>query len=257
MIRGVLLDIAGVLCDGETPVPGAPLSVARLRAAGLRVGFLTNTTRQPKRRIVERLGALGIAARPEEVFTPAAAACAWLTAGGFSPQLLIHPDLAEDFADCPRDGPPAIVLGDAGDGFTYAALNAAFRAILGGAPFLALAANRVFRDADGVLSLDAGAFVHALEYASGQPARVLGKPAPDFFAAALAQLGCSGAEAAMVGDDAESDVAGALVAGLGTAILVRTGKYRPGDEARHAPPPSAVVEDIAAACAHLLAKSAG
>jgi ribonucleotide monophosphatase NagD (HAD superfamily) len=51
----------------------------------------------------------------------------------------------------------------------------------------------------------------------------------------------------MIGDDAEADVAGALAAGLGQAVLVRTGKYRPGDERAFAPAPSIVADDLAAA----------
>ena len=49
------------------------------------------------------------------------------------------------------------MVGDAAQGFTYAALNAAFRKLLAGAEFLALARNRSFKDEDGELSLDAGA----------------------------------------------------------------------------------------------------
>jgi len=51
----------------------------------------------------------------------------------------------------------------------------------------------------------------------------------------------------MVGDDAEVDVAGALASGIGSALLVRTGKYRPGDENKVQPAPSDTVEDLAAA----------
>jgi len=51
----------------------------------------------------------------------------------------------------------------------------------------------------------------------------------------------------MVGDDAEADVAGALLAGIDSALLVRTGKYRPGDETRVEPPPSETVADLTAA----------
>ena len=65
-------------------------------------------------------------------------------------------------------------------------------------------------DEDGELSLDTGAFVTALEYATQREAVLLGKPAPDFFHAALASIACDGKEAVMVGDDAEADVAGAL-----------------------------------------------
>lgn len=172
-----------------------------------------------------------------------------------SPHLLVHPDLKEDFADCANEGPKAVVLGDMGPYFNFEALNAAFRVLDNGALFLALAANRVFRDDDGELSMDAGAFVRALEYASGVKALLIGKPAPAFFAAAAASMGCTLSELAMIGDDAEADVAGALAAGAGTSILVRSGKYRAGDEERVEPRPTAVVDGIADAVAAVLAQS--
>jgi HAD superfamily hydrolase (TIGR01458 family) len=190
---------------------------------------------------------------PKEVFTPAIAACERLNRAGQVPHLLIHPDLAEDFQGVPSGGPEtAVVLGDAGGFFTYDRLNAAFRVLTGGADFYALAANRTFRDSDGELSMDAGAFVAALEYAARTKAEVLGKPAPAFFAAALEDAGVAAADAAMIGDDAESDIAGALAAGLATAILVRTGKYRTGDEERVQPRPTAVARDLSEAVDQLL-----
>lgn len=253
MINGVLLDISGVLSEGGKALPGAVSAVERLRAAGLPLRFLTNTTRRPKRQLIEELAALGMPAAEDEAFTPVAAARAWLQAEGYAPHLLIHPDLEEDFADGRSDGPVAVVIGDAGRRFTYDRLNAAFRALVAGAPFLALARNRVFNDTDGALSLDAGPFVEALEYASGTKARLFGKPAPEFFQASVASLGCPLADVAMVGDDAESDIAGALAAGLGCGILVRSGKYRAGDEARVEPKPTAVVDGIAAAADFILA----
>lgn len=247
MIKGVLLDISGVLCDGYAAMPGAVESVSHLRAAEIPVRFLTNTTRQSKGQLIQQLRSFGISAAPDEVFTPVAAARAWLDKNGYTPHLLVHPDLEEDFADCRPDGPVAIVLGDAAQRFTYDTMNMAFRELEDGAPFLALARNRVFRDLDGRLSLDAGPFVEALECASGTKARLFGKPSPEFFLAAVASTGCDPADVAMVGDDAQSDVAGALSAGIGMGILVRTGKYRHGDENSVEPKPSAVVEDIWAA----------
>lgn len=211
------------------------------------VRFLTNSTRKPKRQLLDQLRAFGIAIEANELFTPAQAASIWLEDNGYAPHLLVHPNLAEDFEGCATDGPKAVVVGDAGPYFNYQVLNAAFREIAKGATFLALAANRVFRDEDGELSMDAGAFVCALEYSSGVDALVLGKPAPAFFKAACASMGCEVSEAVMIGDDAESDIAGALNAGIGQAILVRTGKYRVGDERRFEPQPSAVADDVQAA----------
>ncbi len=255
MAKGFLLDLAGVLYEGDAAVPGAVAALERLRAAGLPVRFLTNSTRNPRRAILERLARLGFNVAPEALFTPAAAACAVLAERGLAPHLLIHPDLAEDFAGCDRAAAhKAVVVGDAGPYFAYDNLNAAFRALDRGADFLALAANRTFLDADGLRSMDAGAFVAALEYAAARKAEVLGKPAPGYFAAALASMGVAAGEAVMIGDDAEADVGGALRAGLGAAVLVRTGKYRPGDEARVRPAPTAVVADIGAAVDWVLSR---
>lgn len=131
-------------------------------------------------------------------------------------------------------------------------MNAAFRALLAGTPLLALARNRTFLDADGQLSLDAGAFVAGLEFAARTQALVLGKPAPEFYGLAVRSAGCEPGEVVMIGDDAEADVAGALEAGLGQAVLVRTGKYRPGDDRAFTPAPSCVADDLAAAAEWIL-----
>jgi HAD superfamily hydrolase (TIGR01458 family) len=252
MIRGVLLDLGGVIYEGDEPVPGALEAVAQLHEAGLPLRFVTNTTRKTKQALLERLARLGLDISADELFTPAQAARDWLTAHGCTPVLVVHPDLESEFADVPERGKRAVVVGDAGEAFDYAHLNRAFRALVDGAELIALAKNRTFKDDDGKLSLDAGAFVTALEYASGQTARVLGKPSPDFFAGALASMDCRPEGAVIVGDDVEADVAGALQAGLARALLVRTGKYRDGDETRFEPHPTATVADLSAAADWIL-----
>ncbi len=78
MIRGVLLDIAGVVYDGSSVIPGAPEAVGRLREAGLPVRFLTNSTRQSKRKIIAPLISMGVDVTPSDVLIPAAVACDWL-----------------------------------------------------------------------------------------------------------------------------------------------------------------------------------
>lgn len=253
MFKGVLLDLGGVVFTGDAPLPGAVDAIARLRARGLGLRFVTNITRQPRRGVIAQLARMGIDADAAEVFTPAIAARAWLAAQDLVPHLLVHPALTEDFAGLPSGAANAVVIGDAGDDFTYDALNKAFRLLATGAPFFALARNRAFRDSDGGLSLDAGPFVVALEYAAGRKAQVFGKPAPDFFLAAVNSIGCAPGETVMVGDDAESDIAGAVAAKL-KAVLVRTGKYEPGAEHAYPPPPTHLADDLAAAADWILSK---
>ena len=254
MIRGVLLDLAGVIYDGDHALPGALAAIDRLRQAGLTLRFVTNTTRMPKRKVLGRLAKLGLDLPQSELFTPAEAARNWLAANDCSPSLLVHPNLKEEFEGAGGRARRAVVIGDAGEDFDFARLNCVFRELIGGAPFIALAKNRSFKDDDGQLSLDAGAFVAALEFATGREALVLGKPSPAFFQAALASMNCARESAAMIGDDAESDIAGALNAELGAAVLVRTGKYRAGDEDRFSPKPTATVADLSAAVAWILTR---
>ncbi|WP_331280643.1 HAD hydrolase-like protein [Halomonas sp. BC04] len=140
----------------------------------------------------------------------------------------MHERLEPEFADLPCDEPNAVVLGDAEQRLDYAHLDEAFRLLLEGAPLLAVGTNRYFRQ-EGTLHLDAGPFVRALEYAAGIEAKVLGKPSSDFFHAVLEEVGVAPDEALMVGDDVECDVVAAMELGL-QACLIRSGKYRPGDE---------------------------
>ncbi|MEA1833173.1 TIGR01458 family HAD-type hydrolase [Methylobacterium durans] len=242
-IAGILLDLSGVVFLGDAAIGDAVASLADLRAKGLPLRFVTNTTSKPRRVLLDRLHCLGIPAEGGDVFTPALAARALVAERGLSPHFLVHPDLAEDL-DMRSTGPvDAVIVGDAARGFSYEALNAAFRLIDGGAAFIALARNRTFEDADGRLSLDAGPFVAALECAARREAELVGKPAEAFYAAAVADLGTAPTETVMVGDDVEADVAGALATGM-AGILVRTGKYRVGDETRIDPGPTATVADL-------------
>ncbi|QGM47152.1 TIGR01458 family HAD-type hydrolase [Methylocystis heyeri] len=250
-LHGLLLDLDGVVLVAGRLLPGSLEAIGRIRAAGLPMKFITNTTRRPRRRIVEGLTALGIGVSEEDVYTPATIAHDLFAREGLSPFLIVHPDLKEDFIGLPADGVEAVVVGDAGEFFTYPSLNQAFRKIHDGAPFYALAKNRNFLDHDGELSLDAGPFVVGLEYASGREAIVLGKPSPNFFRTAVQGLGCAPENAAMIGDDAEADVGGAMSAGL-MGVLVRSGKYRAGHEDRLARPPDLIADDLRAAVDILL-----
>ncbi len=256
-IGSVLLDIAGVIHDGEQPIPGSLGAISRLRDAHIPLRFITNTTRSTKRTILTKLRDIGLDVADGELFTPTQAALDWLAKYNCSAVPLVHSALASEFAGLEGRPHRAVVVGDAGDGFNYTNINSAFREILAGATLIALAKNRAFKDSDGHLSIDAGAFVSALEYASGQKAIVVGKPAPEFFKSVLASIPCRPEEAIMVGDDAEADVAGALRCGLGVAILVRTGKYRPGDEERYTPAPSKTFANLVAVADWILTQQDG
>jgi len=250
-ISAVLLDIAGVLHDGRVPYPGALDAVERLAAANIPLRFVTNTSRRTRASTVRRLCDMGFDLAAGQVFTAPLAARAFLERRGLRPLLIIHPDLAPDFAGLDTRDPNAVFLADAAEYCDYTALDQAFGLVSDGAPLVAVGRNRYFREG-GRLHLDAGAFVAALEYASGQQAIVAGKPSPTFFQAVLDELGVGTAAAIMIGDDVEADVIGARDNGL-QACLVQTGKYRAGDEARLAECGAWLAADLAAAADRILA----
>jgi HAD superfamily hydrolase (TIGR01458 family) len=245
-VRALLVDLDGVLYVEDEPVAGAVEAIATLCAAGLGLRFVTNTTQRSRGHTLSKLERLGFPVASDELVTPAVLALEHCRARGHRRvALLMADDVKADLAGLTEadEDVDAVIVGDLGERFDYTALNAAFRHLLAGAELVALQRNRYWLRADG-LSLDVGPFVAALEYAAGVEAVVVGKPAPAFFALALAQLGVEPAHAAMVGDDVESDVIGAQRAGL-RGVLVRTGKYREETARAAEPRPTAIVDSIA------------
>ncbi len=228
--RAFLIDLDGVLYDDNQPIPGAAEAIAHLREKGYPFRFATNTTMRCQASLRRKLADFGIEANEDEIFSAPVAAARYLRQQG-QPRvfLLLTEDAQRDFAglEITDQQPDFVVVGDMGDEYNAALLNKAFRLILGGAEFIALQKNRYWKTAEG-LALDAGPFVVALEYATGQQARVMGKPSPDFFQLVVDDLDVAPTQVAMIGDDIEVDVGGAQRAEL-KGILVRTGKFREAD----------------------------
>jgi HAD superfamily hydrolase (TIGR01458 family) len=245
-IEGLLLDLSGVLYVQDEAVPGAADALAKLRDGGIPLRLVTNTTMRPRRSILERLQRLGIESEPSELLTPATLAVRRCEEAGYeSVSLVVLDELREDL-DGLEEGEgsvDAVIVGDLGEGWDYGILNRAFRQLMDGAELIALQKNRYWETAEG-LSLDAGPFVSALEYATGREAEVVGKPSGSFFDLALSELSVRADRAAMVGDDVEADVGGAMDAGL-AGILVRTGKYREDLVRKSGIEPTATVDSIA------------
>jgi len=250
-VRGVLLDLDGVVYVGDQPVPGAAATVGWLAREGVPYRYLTNTTSRPRQAIVDKLTGMGIAATASQILTPAVATVAWLRRHDIRHPALFVPDAtAKEFdaldplAGGAEEGAGAVVIGDLGDGWDFATLNRAFRLLMSDPqpPLIALGLTRYWRAEDG-LRLDAGAFVRALEYATGRTAVVLGKPDPAFYGTAVEALGLEPDQVVMVGDDVRTDVEGAQRAGL-PGVLVRTGKFSPSDLSGTVSP-DAVLDSIA------------
>lgn len=242
-VRGVLLDLEGVLYQADEPIAGAIEAIAQLRAADLELRFLTNTTTKPRGNIVQRMRTMGFDVDIDHFFSPALAAGKILKDDAVRRVFLAAPaGLKQDFADFELvdHNAQAVVMGDLYLDFDWAALNQAFDMLRAGARFIALHKNRYCRRGQKI-TLDLGPFVAALEYAAGIEAEVVGKPSPAFYATAIKSLGMQRDQVLMVGDDIEADVGGAQQSGI-LGVQVRTGKYDPTQ--MHNIEPDALIDSI-------------
>lgn len=250
-MTALLIDLDGVLYEGDRAIPGAVDAIARIRNNDAPHLFLTNTTSRPRRAIVEKLDRIGIAAEERRILTPPVAAAHWLQRNVEGPVALFVPNASVgefggiEIADAGDSPVAALVIGDYAHRWTFDELNRAFRLLMHEPQpvLVALGMTRYWRAEDG-LRLDTAPFVRALEVASGIEPVVLGKPAIAFFETALSMLGVSPDEALMIGDDVHGDIGGAQASGI-RAALVRTGKFR-DDDLRGDIRPDLVLESIAA-----------
>jgi HAD superfamily hydrolase (TIGR01458 family) len=249
-MAAILLDVDGVLHVSGKGLPGGADAVRRLRAAGHRIRFVTNSTTYTRTALADSLRKLGVELDEDELQTTTQAAAHALA--GKRVLALTMPAVVEDLdgVELVGEGADAVLIGGADEGpetgrvFSYMNLARAFAELDGGAELYCLHKNRWWQTAQGPM-LDSGAFVAGLEYAAQTEATVLGKPSMAYFDAALEALDAEPALTWMVGDDWETDVYGAQLCGLKT-ILVRTGKFRPDAVERSGVTPDGIISSLAA-----------
>ena len=239
----------GVLHVSGTPIAGAAVAVRRLRDAGHRIRFVTNSTTKSRAQVADQMRSMGVELDDAELQTTGAVAARVLA--GKRVLALTMPGILDDLEGLQLVGMnvDAVLLGGADEGeetgrvFSYLNLNRAFHELEAGADLYCLHKNRWWQTADGA-RLDAGAFVAGLEFAADIEATVLGKPSSAYFIAALEALDAEPELTWMVGDDLENDIVGAHKHGMKT-LLVRTGKFRPDDVERSSVQPDGIVSSIA------------
>jgi HAD superfamily hydrolase (TIGR01458 family) len=239
-VRALVLDVEGVLLMKGAALPGAAEALTALEARGIPFRVATNFTSAHRGTLAAHFQAAGLPV-PEERIVTAASVTAARTAATYPGQLLFvitTRDGRREFdgqhlmpyeeADAPGARAAAVVLGDGEADLSYANLDRAFRLVRGGAALLAMHRNPWWFTSRGP-TLDSGAFVAALEFATGVRALLCGKPGPIMFRTALAGVAAdlggrvAAREVAMVGDDPVQDIVGARRLGM-RGVLVLTGK---------------------------------
>jgi 4-nitrophenyl phosphatase len=245
----VCCDLDGVVWRGEQPIAGAAGGIERLRAAGLRVAFLTNNSSGRVADNLERLAASGVTADASELVTSGQAAVAMLgrevpsgarvlacagagvrealRAGGFEPV----------------DAPPAVavVVGWHRE-FDFDRLRVAADVARSGARFVATNLDPTYPGTTGLLP-GAGSLVAAVATASGRTPEVAGKPEPAMAAFVRARYANP---VVMIGDRPSTDGAFADVLGVPFAMVLSGIAGSAGEERVPDPAPPFVADDLGA-----------
>ncbi len=217
-----LLDLDGVLHVGPDPLPDAVDAVARLRRSGKALRFLTNDPRPTRAEVAQRLTRMGMEADIAEIVTAASATAAHLQKRAVATAYVVgsrglREELRGADVEFVAQGQPEVVVVGCDESVRYSDLRQAVTLITRGSRFIATNPDPTFPTPDGPWPAT-GAILAAVTAATGVRPRVIGKPSPPMFEAALIGLP-RGARAAVVGDSADTDVLGAHQAGL-TAILI-------------------------------------
>jgi 4-nitrophenyl phosphatase len=226
-LTAALVDLDGTVLHGGELLPGAADGVDALRAAGLRVVFLTNNPIRPAAAWARTLSERGIETDPEDVLTSMAATLAYLD--GHHEGATVLPVAADAVVEQVRDAgyattddPAAadVVLAGFHDGLDYEDLRAGLRALLAGVPLVGTDPDRWVPTDEGPIP-GSGAVVNALAGAAEvDPEAVLGKPSQVTVDLVAAQLDCAPGECLLVGDRLDTDVAMGERAGMRTALVL-------------------------------------
>src|SRR5881397_3634822 len=247
--RGWLFDLDGTVYRGESLIPGAAAAIAALRAAGRRVAFLSNKPIRTRADYARKLTGLGIPTREDDVVNSSlvlARHLARLDPG--APVFVIgEPPLIAELRAHGFEvrGDPRVrwVVIAFDRTFDYAKLNTALQAVRQGARLIATNPDRTCPTESGEIP-DCAGMTAAVEAVTGHTVEVVvGKPSPIILEVALAHLGMTASECAIVGDRLETDIVMGKRLGLAT-VLVLTGITQAGDSRIAETAPDLVVPSI-------------
>ncbi|WP_018656629.1 HAD-IIA family hydrolase [Actinomadura flavalba] len=236
-----LLDLDGVVYVGHRPVPGAAEALAKARAAGQRLAFVTNNASRTPSAVATLLGQVGVPAEPSDVVTSSQAAARYiaerlepgakvLVVGSTALRRALY-DRGLRPVSLASDRPQAVVQGY-DPGLAYGLIAEGAKAVRAGALFVASNGDATIPDHDGVPKPGNGSLLQVIRNATGVDPVVAGKPERPLHRESILRTGAE--RPLVVGDRLDTDIEGAVNGGA-DSLLVFTGVTEPVD-ALTAPP---------------------
>tara|TARA_B100000676_G_scaffold309693_1_gene374003 strand:+ start:1816 stop:3429 length:1614 start_codon:yes stop_codon:yes gene_type:complete len=224
-VAGFILDLDGVVYRGTELVNGAAEFLYDQRAAGRSIVALTNNAQADAQHYVEKLAGLGVEFPAAEILTAGEATALWLAKNRLVSAFVIGSRALRRALKingvAESDEPEVVVVGMTSD-TTMTELLVAVKHLSRGARLIATNPDKQLPVEGGQVTAECGAIIAFLESASGRKAEVIGKPNRWMFELAMERMKLTAREVLMVGDTPATDIAGAINAGLRSA-LVATG----------------------------------
>jgi glycerol-1-phosphatase len=227
-----LLDLDGVVYVGPDAVPGVPEALGAARAAGMRLGFVTNNAARTPEQVAVHLAELGVPAEAGDVITSSQAAAtvvAHLLEPGARVLAVGGPGVAVALTAAgltvvtrAEDRPAAVVQGY-GSEVGWVQLAEAVVAVRNGARHVATNNDATVPSPRGPLPGN-GAMVGVVSAVTGQEPLITGKPDPAMHAECVRRTGAL--RPLVVGDRLDTDIEGARRAGA-ASLLVLSGVTDP------------------------------
>ncbi len=231
-IKGLILDMDGVLYRGDDPIDGVAAAMAALQSSGIELVALTNNARSSAMEYSAKLAGLGMDLPADRIITAAEATARYLSDQDAAATVFIAGGevLAREIraVGAVESQNPAFVVAGFDMDMKLSTLSQAVAHLHNGAHLIATNPDPMLPVGTGV-EAEAGAVIAFLETASGQTAYVVGKPNKIIFQQALASLSCGAEAVAVVGDTAATDIAGATASGLRSIQVASGNPGTPGE----------------------------
>lgn len=247
MKQGLLIDMDGVIYQGDNLIPGADNFISRVLKENIPFMFMTNNSQRTRIDAVRKLQKLGINVTENHVYTSAMATGKFLasqipkgTAYVLGEGGLLS-SLHENGISLVNTDPDFVVLGE-GRNFTLEMVQRAVDMILAGAKFVITNCDPSPKK-KGWDNLGIAATSAMIEEATGIKAFVVGKPSPVMMRSARKALGLETAETTIIGDTMATDIRGGVQMGYKT-ILVLSGITKKEHLGRFAFKPDLVVDSV-------------
>lgn len=230
-IEALVIDMDGVLWEGNTALPGLNKFFDFLRDRAIPFMLATNNATKTPEQYLEKLAGMGVKVARETILTSSLATAAYLkrefpqggrvyVVGQEGLREAVQGvgfTLAED-----AQQPVEVVVAGLDMTLTYEKLKHATLLIRGGAAFVGTNADFTLPMERGTRWPGAGAILAAIQTATGVKPVTIGKPEPLMFEIAVQEMGSRLERTAMLGDRLDTDILGGQRAGLKT-IFVTSG----------------------------------